>query len=128
MVRRAFTVDEWHRMGDAGLFVGETRRTELFDGEILEMAAVGSRHAVCVNMISEHGGKLVGYPRLPELQALESYHDVLLKVRPGGELKRTVNDMTYPMLVHLLNEVEGVLTHDYMTARYLDGEGFYDVA
>ncbi len=87
-----------------------------------------ARHAVCVNMISEHGGKLVGYPRLPELQALESYHDVLLKVRPGGELKRTVNDMTYPMLVHLLNEVEGVLTHDYMTARYLDGEGFYDVA
>ena len=45
MVRHAFTVDEWHRMGEAGLFVGETRRTELFDGEIIEMAVVGSRHA-----------------------------------------------------------------------------------
>ncbi|MGW4895636.1 ATP-grasp domain-containing protein [Kitasatospora sp. NPDC004240] len=85
------------------------------------------RHAVCVNMISGSEGKLAGYPRLAELQALESYHDVLLKVRPGDEVRRTVNDMTYPMLVHLLHEVEGVVTHDYMTARYLDGEGFYDV-
>ncbi|MFJ5946698.1 ATP-grasp domain-containing protein [Streptomyces noursei] len=85
------------------------------------------RHAVCVNMIAPSGGKLAGYPRLAELQALESYHDVLLKVAPGEEISRTVNDMTYPMLVHLLHEVEGTVTHDYMTARYLDGEGFYDV-
>jgi len=53
VVRHAFTVDEWHRMGDAGLFVGETRRTELFDGEIIEMAAVGSRHAVCVDRLNQ---------------------------------------------------------------------------
>ncbi|MEU6973570.1 ATP-grasp domain-containing protein [Kitasatospora aureofaciens] len=87
-----------------------------------------ARHAVCVNMVSPHTGELLGYPRLTELQALESYHDLLLKVRPGERVARTVNDMTYPMLVHLLHEVEGIVTHDYMTARYLDGEGFYDVA
>ncbi|HVX22493.1 MAG TPA: Uma2 family endonuclease, partial [Acidimicrobiales bacterium] len=52
VVRHAFTVDEWHRMGDAGLFVGETRRTELLDGEIVEMAPVGSRHAVCVDRLN----------------------------------------------------------------------------
>ncbi|MCJ0873506.1 ATP-grasp domain-containing protein [Streptomyces sp. AP-93] len=86
------------------------------------------RHAVCVNMIAPEGGKLVGYPKLSDLRALESFHDVLVKVRPGEELARTVNDLTYPLLVHLLHEVEGVVTHDYMTARYLDGEGFYDVA
>ncbi|MCX5275663.1 ATP-grasp domain-containing protein [Streptomyces virginiae] len=86
-----------------------------------------ARHAVCVNMISGNSGKLLGYPRMDELQQLESYHDVLLKVHAGDEIRRTVNDMTYPMLVHLLHEVEGVVTHDYMTARYLDGEGFYDV-
>jgi biotin carboxylase len=86
-----------------------------------------ARHAVCVNMIAPEAGKLVDYPKMADLRALESFHDVLLKVRPGDEISRTVNDLTYPMLVHLLHEVEGVVTHDYMTARYLDGEGFYDV-
>ncbi|WP_175407870.1 ATP-grasp domain-containing protein [Streptomyces sp. TRM64462] len=87
-----------------------------------------ARHAVCVNMISPDGGKLTGYPRMDELRALESFHDVLVKVAPGDEIHRTVNDLTYPLLVHLLHEVEGVVAHDYMTARYLDGKGFYDVA
>ncbi|MFB4424344.1 ATP-grasp domain-containing protein [Streptomyces sp. QL37] len=86
-----------------------------------------ARHATCVNMVAPDGGKLLDYPKMAELRALESFHDVLLKVRPGEELSRTVNDITYPMLVHLLHEVEGVVVHDYMTARYLDGEGFYDV-
>lgn len=87
-----------------------------------------ARHAVCVNMIAPEGGKLVDYPKLSQLRELESFHDVLLKVQPGEEMSRTVNDLTYPLLVHLLHESEGVVTHDYMTARYLDGEGFYDVA
>ncbi|SCD34420.1 ATP-grasp domain-containing protein [Streptomyces sp. BpilaLS-43] len=86
-----------------------------------------ARHAVCVNMVAPEAGKLVDFPKLAELRALESFHDVLLKVRPGEEISRTVNDLTYPMLVHLLHEVEGIVTHDYMTARHLDGEGFYDV-
>jgi Uma2 family endonuclease len=47
-VRHAFTVDEWHRMGDAGLF-GEGARVELLDGEVMEMSPIGSRHAGTVN-------------------------------------------------------------------------------
>ncbi|WP_433532909.1 ATP-grasp domain-containing protein [Micromonospora sp. CA-263727] len=86
------------------------------------------RHAVCVNMIAPTGGKLIGYPRMDEIEALESYHGRLTRVDPGQELAQTVNDMTYPVLVHLMHEVEGVMMRDYMTARYLDGEGFYDVA
>ena len=50
-VRHAFTVDEWHRMGDAGLF-GEGARVELLDGEVIEMAPIGSAHAGCVNRLS----------------------------------------------------------------------------
>jgi len=46
-VRHAFTVDEWHRMGDAGLF-GEDARVELLDGEVIEMAPIGSAHGGCV--------------------------------------------------------------------------------
>jgi Uma2 family endonuclease len=46
-VRHAFTVTEWHRMGEAGLF-GEDARLELLDGEVIEMSPIGSRHASCV--------------------------------------------------------------------------------
>ena len=50
-VRHAFTIDEWHRMGDAGLF-GEDARVELLDGEVIDMAPLGSPHAGCVNRLN----------------------------------------------------------------------------
>ncbi len=85
-------------------------------------------HAVCVNMIAPTSGTLVGYPRMAQIEGLESYHGRLTRVHPGQELSTTENDMTYPLLVHLVHEVEGVMMRDYMTARYIDGEGFYDVS
>jgi len=68
VVRHAFTLDEWHLMGEAGLFVGETRRTELLDGEIVEMAAIGSRHAVCVNRLTRLFGQAVGERAVLQIQ------------------------------------------------------------
>ena len=47
MTKRRFSVKEYHMMAEAGVF-GEDDRVELIDGEILEMAAVGSYHAGCV--------------------------------------------------------------------------------
>jgi Uma2 family endonuclease len=46
--KRLFTVEEYHRMGEAGI-LHEDDRVELVGGEILEMAAIGSRHLACVN-------------------------------------------------------------------------------
>lgn len=85
------------------------------------------RHAICVNMISPRSGTLRGLPKLAELQRLDSYHDLLLRVRVGGPISRTTNDFTYPMLVHLLHESPAAVRRDYATARWLDGEGFYDI-
>ena len=49
--RRRFTVDEYHRMAEAGILTaGE--RVELLEGEVVEMAPVGTRHAGQVNRLN----------------------------------------------------------------------------
>jgi Uma2 family endonuclease len=51
LLKRAFSVDEFHRMGEAGVF-GEDDRLELLDGEIVRMTPIGSPHAGCVNRLN----------------------------------------------------------------------------
>src|SRR3712207_1324173 len=48
ITRRRFTVHDYHRMGEAGI-LHEDDRVELIEGEIVEMAAIGTRHFACVN-------------------------------------------------------------------------------
>lgn len=48
---RLFTVAEYHRMADAGIFT-EDDRVELIDGEVVAMSPIGSRHAACVDKIN----------------------------------------------------------------------------
>jgi Uma2 family endonuclease len=50
--RRRFTADEYECMGVAGI-IDEDERVELLDGEIVEMAAIGSRHMACVNRFTD---------------------------------------------------------------------------
>ena len=38
--RHRFTVEEYHKMVEAGIF-GEDDRVELLDGEVLEMSPIG---------------------------------------------------------------------------------------
>ena len=49
--RHSFTVDEFAKMGEAGIFT-EDDRVELIDGEIREMAPIGSIHAGVVNRLN----------------------------------------------------------------------------
>ncbi|WP_405581930.1 ATP-grasp domain-containing protein [Streptomyces sp. NBC_01190] len=87
-----------------------------------------ARHAGIVNMVSPTSGKLVGYPKMDELHALESCYDIALQVRPGDDILRSVDDWSYPLRVYLVHETESVVMHDILTARHLDGPGFYDIA
>ena len=48
--RRRFTIHEYHRMADAGIF-HEDDRVELLDGEIVEMCPIGPRHSGTVNRL-----------------------------------------------------------------------------
>lgn len=43
---------EYHQMASAQVF-GEDDRVELIDGEVVEMAPIGSRHAACVKRLNQ---------------------------------------------------------------------------
>jgi Uma2 family endonuclease len=51
LLRRRFTAKEYGRMVEAGI-LQEDDRVELLEGEIVEMAPIGSRHAACVDRLN----------------------------------------------------------------------------
>ena len=59
IARHCFTVVEFERMGEAGIFP-EGARLELVEGEIVEMSPIGSRHAACVKFLSRFMNRAVG--------------------------------------------------------------------
>mgnify|MGYP001619342123 FL=1 len=48
---RRFSVEEYHRIGKAGIF-GEDERIELISGRIRRMSPIGSRHSACVSILN----------------------------------------------------------------------------
>jgi len=50
--RRSFTVAEYERMGQFGIF-SEDARVELVCGEIIDMSPIGERHAACVDFLTQ---------------------------------------------------------------------------
>jgi Uma2 family endonuclease len=51
IIRKRFTVHDYHRMGETGI-LRPKERLELIDGEIIEMSAIGRWHWVRVNLAS----------------------------------------------------------------------------
>ncbi|MFL5383775.1 MAG: Uma2 family endonuclease [Longimicrobiaceae bacterium] len=66
-IRHRFTVDEFHRMGEVGIF-SEDDRVELINGEIVEMTPIGSQHAACVRKLDRWLQFLVGDDALVSTQ------------------------------------------------------------
>ncbi|HEX2740666.1 MAG TPA: Uma2 family endonuclease [Rubrobacter sp.] len=67
VTRRRFTVHDYHRMGEAGI-LHEDDRVELIEGEIVEMAAIGTRHFTCVNGLTRLLVRSVGDEAIVSVQ------------------------------------------------------------
>ncbi len=57
--RHRVTVDEYQRMGEAGVFHPEAR-VELIEGEVIDMAPIGNRHATSVRRLTKLLSDAVG--------------------------------------------------------------------
>jgi Uma2 family endonuclease len=94
--KHRFTVEEYHLMGEAGIF-GEDDRVELIDGEVLEMSPIGWRHAWTVTTLTNLLGELratlgLSYSLSVQNPVVLSLHGepqpdlVLIKELPVGRL------------------------------------------
>lgn len=50
--RHRLTVAEYHRLGEAGI-LGAADRVELLDGQLVDMAPIGPRHALAVDALTQ---------------------------------------------------------------------------
>lgn len=50
--RHRLTLDEYHRLGEAGV-LGEADRVELLEGQLVDMSPIGPRHALAVDALNE---------------------------------------------------------------------------
>ena len=59
LTEHRFTVDEYHRKGEAGI-IREDDRVELIRGRVVQMSPIGRRHAGCVKYLGNTLVRLLG--------------------------------------------------------------------
>ena len=108
MQRRLFTVKEYHLMSEAGVF-SDRDRVELIEGEIVQMAAIGTRHASSVkrltrrfSLIPEERATLGIQDPIQLTERTEPQPDVVL-LQPRADYYETAHPV--PSEVLLLVEV-----------------------
>ncbi|MDB9510405.1 Uma2 family endonuclease [Kamptonema animale CS-326] len=108
MQKRLFTVQEYHLMIEAGIFANNDR-VELIEGEIIEMAAIGTRHATCVrrlirrfSVIPEEAAILDVQDPIQLTERTEPQPDLVL-LQPRADYYATAHPM--PSEILLLVEV-----------------------
>jgi Uma2 family endonuclease len=67
LTRRRFTVEEYHRMGEAGI-LAEDSRIELIAGDIVVREPIGSRHAGTVNRLTRLWTSRLGERAVVQIQ------------------------------------------------------------
>lgn len=110
-----FTLHEYHRMGEAGIF-HEDDRVELIEGAIVDMTPIGSRHAACVAALYElfaecrqHALVWVQNPLKLSLYT-EVQPDIVLLKRRTDRYARKIPDAADALLV--IEVCETTLSYD----------------
>ena len=94
--RHRLNVDEYHRMAEAGI-LGPDARVELIEGEIIDMAPIGSRHAAVVRQLAHILHQNVGYQAIVSTQnpvRLDEYSEPepdLALLRPRDDFYATAH-------------------------------------
>src|SRR5260370_1743095 len=94
VTRHRFTVDDFTQMGDVGI-LRQDERVELVDGVVCDMAAIGERHAGCVNWLNHHLSRRVGNAALLGVQkpiVLDEYNEPqpdVAVLRPRADFYRS---------------------------------------
>lgn len=84
-------------------------------------------HAAMAFLASPVEGRLKAYPRLDQVERLDSYRSMTLRVTPGQQLRRTVDDNSEPVTIGLAHREASTVEKDFQTICYLDGHGFYEL-
>jgi Uma2 family endonuclease len=93
ITRHRFTVEEYHKMAEAGVFT-EDDRVELIEGEVVEMTPIGWRHARCVSNLNMLLARFAGDRYVVSVQnpiTVDEHSEpqpdlALLRVLPTGRL------------------------------------------
>ncbi len=89
-VAHRFTVEDYYRMADAGI-LGADDWVELLQGEIIEVALIGSHHAGCVRQLSRLFHQQLGGRAIVSVQGPVRLDD-LSEPQPDVALLRTRHD------------------------------------
>lgn len=79
VVNHRFTVEEYHKMADARI-LGADDRVELIDGEVVEMAPIGSNHVRVVNALTDILADFRASGRAPERYTISVQNPVVLSI------------------------------------------------
>jgi Uma2 family endonuclease len=129
--RRLFTVDEYERMGEAGI-LGEDDRVELIEGEILEMVPIGSGHAAGVNRLTQLFSRALGDRAIVSVQNPVRLSDLsapqpdLALLRPREDFYASNHPRPEDVLL-LVEVVETSLAYDRAKLRVYAAAGISEV-
>jgi len=114
--RRLLSVEDYHRMGEAGILAPD-ERVELIDGEIIAMSPIGRMHRGLVNHLTRLLIEAVGTRAIVQVQSSirlsdrsEPEPDVALLCPRADFYKRAVPGPTDVLL--LIEVSDSTLTHD----------------
>lgn len=114
--RRKLSADQFEQMGRTGI-LGPDARVELLDGEMIEMAPIGSRHAAAVAFLTRHFTRAVGdaalvWPQNPLRLADDSEPQPdLMLLRPAADRYRAAHPRPADVLL-LIEVADATLAFD----------------